>query len=496
MTEAAINSTGATTTAGLFQLALDMIRSYPLEPPDVAPAFSILAGAIAARPAGRGPVTGLADDLWERAARIASGALTVAEVLAQADARRAQFDAEFGAYEYAAALSAEPYDREVRAGRLRGPLHGIPISVKDIIDVEEMPTRGSSAAMAPRWATHDAAAVARLRAAGAVITGKAVTHEFALGVTTPQSKNPWDTTRIPGGSSGGSAITVLTRMTDASLGTDTRASIRVPPALTGLVGYRPSHGVIPVDRWLTLSWSMDEFGLITRSVRDVALVADAIAGNQDFRETLPGSIEGLTFATSDALRAGMSPGVAARFEETLNALQRGGARVVRIEEPSADTLGLANMAGMIVSRVEAAQFHAEQGTALERCTPEVRQQLEAAAHVEGRDYLRALRLRSVLRSRITAAISGVDFLVMPTTKVTAPPREDADDYLLMLSETCIPWSLIGCCCVNIYAGQAEGLPSGLQLVGRPGDDRRLLAAAHGLEALLEPAPEWRSAQAE
>ena len=477
-------------TAELFREALEVVRTYPLEPMDSAPAFVIpsLPGSVRRPPPG--PVLGLFDDLWDRADSIAIGARRVSDLLAEADDRRLRFDSVFGAYEHAGSPAAESYDREAREGRLRGPLHGIPVSIKDIIDVEGMPTRGSSQAVIPRPAPRDAQAVARLRAAGAVVTGKAVTHEFALGVTTPQSRNPWAPDRIPGGSSGGSAITVLTRMADASLGTDTRASIRVPPALTGLVGYRPSRGIIPVDRWLTLSWTMDEFGLIARSVRDIALLADTISVSGGFREALPGTVEGLRFGVSEAVQAGMSEGIAARFEATLGALERAGAQVVTLAEPAADTLQLANMAGLIVSRVEAAQFHAERGTDLGRCTDEVRHQLEAATRVDGAAYLRALRLRAVLHARMTAAMQRVDFLVMPTTKVVAPVRETADEYLLRLSETCIPWSLIGCCAVSLYAGRAEGLPCGVQVVGRPGDDRRLLAAVHGLEAQLEPAPTW------
>ena len=473
-------------TSDLFRSALEFVRTYPLEPASVPPAFT--AEAWLGRPpraAAAGPVLGIAGDLWEHAQQIASGHLDPSELLEAVNERRTAFDETFHAYEYAPDPVAVP--------PTEGPLRGIPISVKDIIDVSEMPTKGSSAAMAPRWASADATAVGRLRAAGAVITGKAVTHEFALGVTTPQSKNPWAPERIPGGSSGGSAITVLTGMADGSLGTDTRASIRVPPALTGLVGYRPSRGVIPVDQWLTLSWTMDEFGLIARSVRDVALLADVIEGGHRLRDALPGSVDGMSFGTSSALRAGTAQPVAERFDAGVSTIERRGGRMRLLAEPSADTLLLSNMAGMIVSRVEAAQFHREQGTDLDRCSSEVREQLRGALDVPAPDYVRALRLRHMLRDRIAVAMREVDFLIMPTTKVTAPLRGEADDYLLLLSETCIPWSLIGCCAISLYAGQADGLPCGIQIVGRPGDDERLLAVAHAFESASEPAPSWTPA---
>src|SRR5262249_5554742 len=142
---------------------------------------------------------------------------------------------------------------------------------------------------------------ARLRAAGALFTGKVASHEFALGVTTPQSRNPWDPRRIPGGSSGGSAISVVTGMAVASLGTDTRASIRVPAALSGVVGFKPSLGRIPTDGLITLSWSMDHVAPIARSVRDVALLTDVLtAGDGLYRRSLPGSVASRRLVASPA----------------------------------------------------------------------------------------------------------------------------------------------------------------------------------------------------
>src|SRR5947208_7862884 len=158
-------------------------------------------------------------------------------------------------------------DDEAASVAFRGPLHGIPVTVKDVIDVSGAPTRAGSAAFHRRAAV-DATGVARLRAAGAIVLAKVATHEFALGVTTPQSRNPHDPTRIPGGSSGGSAIAVATGMGLASLGTDTRASIRVPAALSGVVGFKATYGTVPTDGLVPLSWTMDHVAPMAVTVGD------------------------------------------------------------------------------------------------------------------------------------------------------------------------------------------------------------------------------------
>lgn len=477
----------------LFAEALAAVRAYPLAPDDRQPAFQLPRGDVTWVSPGHGPVDGLPDDLWSVAAGLRSGHRSVNETIARSIGAITRYADRYHAFEHVADVTAVTQERVAQAARgdWVGPLHGIPVTIKDIIDVAGMPTAGSSAAIDARIAPVDATAVARLRAAGAVIMGKVVTHEFALGVTTPQSHNPWNESRVPGGSSGGSAISVLTGMALASLGTDTRASIRVPPAVTGLVGYRPSRGLIPVDHWLTLSWTMDEFGPIARSVRDIALFLDVLSDRgEHFRSLLPGSLAGRRVAYSEAALTGAEPGVRTCFEQALGSMERAGARVTRVEQPAADDLMLANAAGMVVSRAEALQFHRERGTRIEDCTPEVRDQLRAAAQVSAADYLRCMRLRGQLHERLSAAFDGFDLLAMPTSRVTAPLRAEAEQYLLVLSANCIPWSFVDFPAVSLFAGLSAGLPVGLQLVARSGDDDLLLAAAHAFERIAPEPPMW------
>ncbi len=240
-------TTVAPTTGELFQRALELTRAFPIVPPDRPPAFELPRPPLAARVAGEGAIAGPRGDMWATSRRLAAGEVSVADVVAACVARIAAHASRLHTFEHVADIdeAASELAQAAERGEWRGPLHGMPISVKDIIDVAGMPTTGSSAALPPRAPSEDATAVARLRAAGALIIGKTVTHEFALGVTTAQSRSPWDETRVPGGSSGGSAISVTTGMALATLGTDTRASIRVPAALSGLVGYRPSAGLVP-----------------------------------------------------------------------------------------------------------------------------------------------------------------------------------------------------------------------------------------------------------
>ncbi len=481
------------TTRQLFQQAVAIVQRWPLDPPDRKPAFTLTkVDALPASP-GEGPIEGLDGDLWDTRDQLLGGMTSVLEVATHASARIEQYAATYGAFEFAAEIQSDAIklDTEASAGSWRGPLHGLPISVKDIIDVSGMPTRGSSAALPVRIAAADASAVARIRAAGALMVGKVATHEFALGVTTPQARNPWDQTRVPGGSSGGSAISLVTGMALGSLGTDTRASIRVPAATCGLVGYKPSLDLIPTDHWLTLSWSLDHFAPMARSVRDIALLMNVLVDRPGaFTGALPGTLTGRLVGYTDATLAGAEPEVAQRFAEALGAMENAGAVVRRLDAPTREDYSLANAAGMVISRTEAAHFHHEAGTDLELCTPEVRDQLREAMEIDAVDYVRALRLRGQLRERLADALAGVDVLAMPTCKVVAPLREEADDYLLVLSENCIPWSLVDFPAISVPMGLAQGLPCGIQFVASPGQDPLLLATAYAYERVAPGMPEW------
>jgi aspartyl-tRNA(Asn)/glutamyl-tRNA(Gln) amidotransferase subunit A len=359
-------------------------------------------------------------------------------------------------------------------------LHGIPVTVKDVIDVAGAPTRAGSDAydIVP---TADATGVARLRAAGATVLAKVATHEFALGVTNPQCGNPHDPGRIPGGSSGGSAIAVATGMGLASLGTDTRASIRVPAALSGVVGFKPTYGRVPTDGVVTLSWTMDHVAPMAATVGDAALVMEVLLGHGGLVAACGASVAGLTVGVAEAGFADADTAVADRVHAALAGLARAGARIVDTPHPSPRDLARANAAGMLISRCEATTFHTDLGLDRSLYWDEVAEQLDAADDVRATEYLNAQRVRARLVADLGTAFDHVDLLAMPTSPVLAPPRDEFAEFLMLLARNAIPWSLVGFPALSVPVGTVGSLPVGLQLVAPPDREDLLAAVAHAVE---------------
>jgi aspartyl-tRNA(Asn)/glutamyl-tRNA(Gln) amidotransferase subunit A len=383
-----------------------------------------------------------------------------------------------------ARAEAQQRDDELAEGVDRGPLHGIPITVKDVIDVAGVPTAAGSAAYHD-LPTVDAESVARLRAAGAVVIGKAATHEFALGVTTPQCRNPHDPERIPGGSSGGSAVCVVTGAGLASLGTDTRASIRVPAALSGAVGFKPTYGLIPTDGVLSLSWSMDHVAPLAMSVTDATLLLDAMVGSGSaLAWAPPAQLTGLRVGVPMAGFSDTEPGVTAVIDDVLEQLGSLGAVLSVAAVPDHEDLELASAAGLVISRCEAECVHRSLGLDRLSYWEEVREQLELARPIAAVDYLDAQRLRGQLRDRLLGVFDRHDVLALPTTPIVAPLVSDFARHLMSLARHAIPWSLVGFPALSLPAGTSDGLPVGLQLVAPPGAEALLVAVGTALERRL------------
>lgn len=434
--------------------------------------------------------------LADAAARSVSATDLVQNALATIEAK----DGELNAFVHRAPTAslleqAAALDKEREAGKVRGPLHGIPVSVKDIVHVKGMPTTASSKVMEGYMPDDDGTPVRLLKEAGAIVMGKVHTHEFALGVTTSQSRNPWDTTRDPGGSSGGSAISIATGMSMLSLGSDTRASIRVPASLCGIVGYKPTFGLVSTDGIVTLSWSMDHAGLQAKTAQDVAHMMNALQGpdakdpntlnrpNDDYTDYLHRDVRGLRVGLAVNGLQDVAPEVLEAFGKTVETLRSLGVEVVETETPTADDYRLSTSLGLIVSRSEAAAFHRSFPDAGPKYTRPVFEQLDEASKVRAMDYLNAQRFRSEFTERMLAHLSGFDALIMPTTKVAAPKVEEADKYLIILSTNCIPWSFIGIPAISVPSGlTASGLPVGAQMVASPFNDGVLLALASALES--------------
>ena len=388
-------------------------------------------------------------------------------------------------------------DRDLAAGRDRGPLHGVPVSVKDIVDIGGIPTTAASRVRDGHVAVSDAPIIANLRQAGAVLIGKTNLDEFAFGTMSRDSafgpvRNPHDASRSPGGSSGGSAVSVAAGMVLASIGTDTGGSIRIPAAACGIVGFKPAYGEVSADGVVPLSRTLDHVGPFARSVGDAWLMYHALLG---VLLTPPLRVRALGYVRLGLPRTYflelLDAGVRARFEEAVAALRAAGARVDEVEMAHASTTPAVYRH---IHGPEGAAYHATLlDTVPEKYTPTVRERLETGRRVVAVDYLRALNERDVLRREVDAALAGCDALVLPTLPIPAPPIE-ADTIVIdgaeqqvravMLRNTQL-FNLTGNPAISLPCGRtSDGLPCGLQLVGHKQQTDLLLAVALSVEAHL------------
>ncbi|MFD5465954.1 amidase [Kitasatospora sp. NPDC127059] len=437
---------------------------------------------------------------------IRAGRLSPVELVDSVLERIEATEPHLGAYvtvtaEHARRAAAEA-EHEAAHGRYRGPLHGIPMALKDLIDVDGMPTTASSRVRADHRATADSTVAARLSAAGAILLGKTHTHEFAFGLTTPQTRNAWDRSRIAGGSSGGSAVAVASGAATFALGTDTGGSIRVPAALNGVVGLKPTYGLVPRHGVTSLSWSLDHVGPLTRTVEDAALVLTALAGH-DPRDPAslavpaahyrPGAGTDLT-----GLRVGVPrtyyfdrvhPQVEAAVRHAVGQLEALGARLVEVDIPMARYIHATHW-GLMVP--EAGAYHEGSLRAVpELYQDDVRILLEASELMSAGDYLRAQRARTLMRSEWARMLEEVDVIAAPSVPMTAVRAdettlswpdgtvEDVSDAYVRL---CAPANITGVPALTVPAGRdAAGLPIGLQLLGRPLGEPTLLRVGHAYE---------------
>jgi aspartyl-tRNA(Asn)/glutamyl-tRNA(Gln) amidotransferase subunit A len=382
--------------------------------------------------------------------------------------------------EVAAREAATRLDQERASGRLRGPLHGIPVSVKDLYAVRGATTHAGSIAFEQRDRA-DAAAVRKLRDAGAVIIGKTATHEFAMGVTAPQSRNPHDRGRIAGGSSSGAAIAVSTGMGLGAIGTDTRGSIRIPAALCGVVGLKPTYGSVSMEGVLPLSWTMDHAGVIAPTVSDAALILDAIATTPIPAGTIT-RVQGMRIGLPRAAWSSISPDVDDSVNVTLATLEAAGAELVEVERPSATDFDQANLMSMIVSRCEAAAFHADLDLDMAMYSADVRSQLQSVTGVEATAYINAQRYRAELMGDLTAACKDVDVLLMPTVPIVAPTIEEAAQTPLVLTRNVALWSFVGFPALSVPGLPApSGLTTGLQIVAAPHAEAAIITVGRAVE---------------
>ena len=383
-------------------------------------------------------------------------------------------------------------DRELAAGRDRGPLHGIPIAVKDIIDVAGMPTSYGSGGGDPTPVAGDAALVGALREAGAVVLGKSNTHEFAYAAFHPDfgyARNPWDPSRSAGATSGGSAAAVAGGLCAAAVGTDAGGSVRLPAAFCGVVGMKVSYGSVDLSGAFPSCWTLDHAGAMGRSAGCAAAMIGAMSSGATSVPP-PGFLADRRFGVVRDLAEHfcISPGVESAFAATLDAVAVGGAEIVCVELP--EVLG-ANDAMMDILLPEILVIH-EVRLRRHRAdyAPATLAEIERGAGVPAIAYVKARRFRTSLAARLHRAMdeARLDGLLCPTAPWPAPAElSEANDEAMLLEGICAtPFSVSGLPAITLPCGLAEdGLPAGLQLAGRTGHDPDVLAMAAGIEESLE-----------
>ena len=425
---------------------------------------------------GRAPTDAGVTELAER---IRSGEWSAQSVIDACLTRIETLDRDLLAWAFidadGAQAAARDLDRDLAGGRPLGPLHGIPIGIKDIIDVARMPTTAGAAAFAHTRPTRDATLVARLRATGAIIVGKTQATEFAYRDPAP-TRNPWSADRTPGGSSSGSAAAVAARMVPGAIGTQTVGSILRPAAYCGVVGFKGDLGAVPLDGVVPLSRPLDHVGPIARSVGDVALL-DAILRDE------PVSMARIGPPRLGVLRETFEraePGLRRHLVALLARLAEAGADVVEVEVPTAFA-PLAE-AGQVLLEAGAAATHATMfAEHADEYGPTIHDLVLAGRSRSPAEVEHAERIRGAAREAFERVTDAFDAMVSPVAPSTAPPFDDGTGD----GSLCAPWSTLGVPAISIPTGlDPEGLPFAVQLVGGAGRSSRLLQAAAWCERII------------
>jgi len=412
-----------------------------------------------------------------------------------------------------AAKAAEAAERRFKAGEPLGELDGVPIAIKDLIYIEGVRCTAGSRILAENVAPYDATVIRKLRAAGAVLVGTTNLHEFAAGTTNVNPhfgsvRNPWDTRRMPGGSSGGSAVAVAADMALGALGTDTGGSVRIPAALCGVLGLKPTYGRVSRLGVVPLASSLDVVGILAASAWDVGALLQAIAGHEredmttadiDEPDYLAMLSQPLLGARLGVIHGYFQDSIDPKVEENLsNFVSRLKGIGCRIEEITPDWISEAYDRWIPIRRAEATAFHLKWlETTPELYGEDVRRLLEQGRDVLAVDYVSAINARPSFMERFSATMKDFDFLVLPTTTIPAPPLEQTAvkvkgkevPVYSALNRLPIPFNYIGCPVLSVPSGLSQGTPLGVQLVGKLFDEGGLLRFARTIEEKFGAYPE-------
>lgn len=454
----------------------------------------------------------------EAASEIHAGIITPTELVWETLASIDEQDHELQAYvtvmREQAMQDAERAEQEIRTGLYRGPLHGVPIAIKDLIAVQGVRLGAGSKVLHDFVATENATVVDLLRKNGAIIIGKTATYEFAYGSYCPPTRNPWKLAHTTGGSSGGSAAAVSAGMCLGALGSDTGGSIRIPSACCGVTGLKPTYGRVSCHGVIPLSWSLDHVGPIGQNAADCALLFDAIAGydphdpnsvsrpRSTTHETLtsegasgPLSLQGLKLGVPrDSFVAPLDPEVRNAWKAALLVLQEAGAQIVEVEVPRQSMHNY-----RLVQKPEATLAHQEKGWMQEKLdlySETVRTRLLEGQEIKAIDYLQAQHQRRLFSATLRSLMQSIDALVLPTQPMPAieailmgqeisvdGQRENANEAMLRLT---MPFNLSGLPAIAFPCGvSSSGLPLSLQVAGKPFEEGLILRIAHTYQGMTD-----------
>ena len=434
--------------------------------------------------------------LAEAAADIREGRITSVELVRDCLARIDEVEPAVQAWTFLdrdhAMRQAEALDEHRRAGRATGPLHGVPVGIKDIFDTHDMPTEFGSPLWAGRTPRDDAAAVARLRAAGAVILGKTVTTEYAY-FQPGKTRNPHDPARTPGGSSSGSAAAVAAYMVPGAIGSQTNGSVIRPAAYCGVVGFKPTHGLIPRTGALMLSRALDHVGIMARSVQDAALIAEAMAGfDPEDPDTRPIARPPLAaLAVSDPPlppRFAFMKTPAWKYADAV--MQDAFAELVDTLVETAEEVemgqsfeNVADLHKTVMESEMAHNFRRDYAQGRDKLSKQLCALIERGRGYTAFDYQAALGQAATLNEGLESVFDEYDAILTPAAPGEAPVGEATGNPIF-----CTMWTFLGTPAVTLPLLRSEaGLPLGVQLVGRRGGDARLLRTAHWLvQTLTQP----------
>lgn len=397
---------------------------------------------------------------------------------------------------------AHQAETEIQRGEYKGALHGIPVALKDLFETQGVRTTAGSSFFAGHVSEEDAAVVERLKSAGAVLLGKLNMHEIALGVTNENPHfgdvcNPWNERCISGGSSGGNAAALAARLCMGTLGSDTGGSIRIPSALCGVVGLKPTRGRVSLRGVIPLSWNLDHVGPMARSVVDVALILQSVAGYDpadpwsvdmpvdDYTTKLDRGVQGWRVALADGEYfsdpAVVDPQVRQAVLHAAHIFETLGAKVVLKPFPEARQAAMAN--GLMTTSDAAAFHHQRLVEQPQGFGKDVLTRLQTGAAYTSTEYALARRTQTELRHQFIHFFEAFDLLLMPTVPIPAPFRgADAVERARLLTRFTAPFNLSGLPALSLPCGYTQqGLPIGLQLVGAPWAETKVLRAAYAYE---------------